>query len=583
MPGAPVPHPRFHGWIIALVAAFVLLTRLGSAPLWDDDESKNAACTLAMLDADDWVVPTYNGRLRIEKPPLVNWLQLAGVSLCGRTETGVRIGSAVLTIGTCLLTWRIGTILCGSAVGFTAGLVMATCVWTAVGGRAATPDAPLVFFTTLALFFFVRGLGRGDGPVRLTLPTALAIGAACGAAVLTKGPVGVVLPLAAMLLFAVGDAAGQGPAAWLAAVRGVRPVAILAAALAVALPWYAAVTLRTDGEWLRGFILIHNVGRFAAPMEGHSGSLLYYPIVVACGLYPWSMVLAVMAAHVGCVAATRHDPQRRACWLVVCWGAAWIGGFSLAGTKLPGYVWPAYPALAVGTGLFLEACARRDVAFLRRLRRPDTGLRLTLAAGWSMLALGGAMLIVGLPLAAQRWAPGTAWLGAIGALPLLCAIAGWKLSARGGMRQAVAVVAVGAALMTTLLATAGAESFGLAAAPRTLFADTRTGRTITMPPVGALAGFPSPPPSLVFYSGGHVPRLDDAAAVAAHLAARPDAHVVVDSRFVDAIADIVPSGHGVLSQVHTVAARSLLLVGPLPSTSASAFAARTPSSPPLSR
>lgn len=573
-------HPRFHGWIVAAVAATVLLTRLGAAPLWDDDESKNAACTLAMLDAGDWLVPTFNGRLRIEKPPLVNWLQMAGVQLCGRTEAGVRISSAVLTIGTCLLTWRIGVILAGPSVGLMGGLVMATCVWTAVGGRAATPDAPLVFLTTLAFFLFARAVGRHDAPPRLGTSTAAAIGAACGAAVLAKGPVGLVLPAAAMLVFTVGQVAGGGPAAWMAAVRGLKPLTLLAAALAVALPWYAAVTIRTDGDWLRGFILVHNVGRFAAPMEGHSGSLLYYPVVIACGLYPWSMVLAVMAAHVGCSAVMRRDPQRRACQMVACWAATWIGAFSMAGTKLPGYVWPAYPALAIGTGLFLEACARRDVAFLRRLRDPAAGLRLTLAAGWAMLAVGGVILLVGLPLAARRFVPGGEWLGGLGVVPLAAAFVGWRLSAAGRMQEAVAVVAVGAALLTTLLATAGAEAFGRTAAPRTLFAD---GGTITMPPAGALAGFPSPPPSLVFYGGGLVPRLDDTASVAAHLTARPDACVVVDSRFLDSMADLIPPGHGVLSRVHTVACRSLLLVGPLRSASASSLATHAPSPPSRSR
>ena len=75
----------------------MLLVRLGGQALWDDDEPKNAACSLAMLDAGDWVVPTFNGRLRIEKPPLVNWLQIAGFTAFGRNETGARIGSALLT------------------------------------------------------------------------------------------------------------------------------------------------------------------------------------------------------------------------------------------------------------------------------------------------------------------------------------------------------------------------------------------------------------------------------------------------------------------------------------------------------
>ena len=139
-----MPATRFHGWFVAATAMVVLLVRLGGPALWDDDEPKNAACSLAMLDSHDWVVPTFNGRLRVEKPPLVNWIQSAGFTLCGRNETGARIGSALLTVGTCLLTWQIGYRLLGPTCGLLGGLAMASCVWTAVGGRAVASlgDAP---------------------------------------------------------------------------------------------------------------------------------------------------------------------------------------------------------------------------------------------------------------------------------------------------------------------------------------------------------------------------------------------------------------------------------------------------------
>jgi 4-amino-4-deoxy-L-arabinose transferase-like glycosyltransferase len=220
----------------------VLLVRLGGPALWDDDEPKNAACSLAMLDSHDWVVPTFNGRLRVEKPPLVNWIQIAGFTLCGRNETGARIGSALLTVGTCLLTWQIGCRLLGPTCGLLGGLAMASCVWTAVGGRAATPDAPLLFFTTLAFFLFVRGAGirAGDGrpsvgTPSLSLWSAIGIGAACGAATLAKGPVGLVLPLTAFLLFAAWRKQSCPQVGWTAALGGLRPLTIVLAAAVVAL------------------------------------------------------------------------------------------------------------------------------------------------------------------------------------------------------------------------------------------------------------------------------------------------------------------------------------------------------------
>ena len=271
--------PLHSALLVTVAAACVLLPGIGSAPLWDEDEPKNAACSLAMLDSGDWVVPTFNSDLRVEKPPLVNWVQLAGISLLGRTEAGIRIGSAILTIGSCLLSLWLGRLLAGPLVGLLTGLIMASCIWTAIGGRAATPDAPLVFCTTLAAAIFVHAIHRGI-PTKISWWHAIGIGVACGFAMLAKGPVGVALPLAAFvaLFWWQTTVPADGRLARLqVAVAGVRPLTITSAAVAIALPWYLLVTLRTGGRWLEEFVLVHNVGRFTAPMEGHDGTLLYYP------------------------------------------------------------------------------------------------------------------------------------------------------------------------------------------------------------------------------------------------------------------------------------------------------------------
>jgi 4-amino-4-deoxy-L-arabinose transferase-like glycosyltransferase len=571
---------RFHGWIVGGVAALVLLTRLGAAPLWDDDEPKNAACSLAMLDAGDWVVPTFAGHLRIEKPPLVNWLHIAGIAACGRTETGVRIGSALLTIGTCLLTWRIGTILLSPAVGLLGGLAMATCIWTAVGGRASTPDAPLVFFTTLVLYLVAREVVRGhrqEGPLRLSAFAAIAIGAAGGAAVLAKGPIGFVIPATACAMFAAIQAgtgfaaiqAGTGFAAIQASAArslgslfgGLRPLTVTAAMLAVAAPWHAWVAIRTDGDWLRGFFLVHNVGRFAAPMEGHSGSLLFYPLVIGIGLFPWSIVLLATLAHLVAAMRSVDRGQRLAMHLLACWIAAWIGILSLAGTKLPGYVWPAYPALAVATGAFLDAWQRHDIPWLRWSRNPTRLADAIMHIGLLMLLTGGIVVAVGLPLAARRWAPGGEWLGVFGLVPALAAGVGWWAVRAGRPRRAVMAVAVAGCLLTLSLATVAAPRIGREATPRALFAPAE----IAPLSEAALATYRHAPPSLVFYRGGPVPILVDAADVTRHFASRSDAVLVVDTRFLDEVRHCIPASHGTVAETRTVSARHLLLIGPLPS------------------
>lgn len=565
-----MPPPRFHGWFVAATAAVVLLVRLGGPALWDDDEPKNAACSLAMLDSNDWVVPTFNGRLRVEKPPLVNWLHLAGFALCGRNETGARIGSALLTIGTCLLTWRIGCRLLGPACGLLGGTAMATCVWTAVGGRAATPDAPLVFCTTLAFFLFVRGTGlrAGDMP-SLSAWSAIGIGAACGAATLAKGPIGLVLPLTAFLLCAAWRKRSCPQIGWRAAITGIRPLTIVLAATVVAAPWYAWVTLRTDGAWLRGFLLVHNVGRFAAPMEGHSGSLLYYPTVVAVGLFPWSIVLAAMLAHVAIILRSPADDDRRGpLQLIVCWMLVWIGGFSCAGTKLPGYIWPAYPALAIATALFLADWARGRVGFSwPRLRtrflpmdlEPDEAAGLVMRFAWSILAATGVALAIGLPVAANRLAPGCAWLGVLGLIPLASAAVAWHSQSTGQRPRALVAAAIGACLLVTLMASVAAEAFSHAQGSRALVA------RLEEPAADCQwACLWNVPPSLVFYTGARIEQLDTAEAVATHLRRHPRSRVVIDGRQESLIAATLPPGCGILARVPTLSSHDVLLLGRLP-------------------
>jgi len=558
------------GLIVAALAALVLLPNLGGPPLFDEDETRNAACSLAMRATGDWVVPTLNGRLRVEKPALVNWLHLAGFATAGVNETGARIGSALLTLGTCLLTWRIAGTLFRPDVGLWAGVVMATCLWTGIAGRAATPDAPLAFLTTLAVWLFVRatrtagadGLRWRDGPVRLTPAAAALVGGVCGLATLAKGPVGLVLPLAGLALFAWWQAAvdpgRDGPFlrrtadaasdAW----RGVRPLVIVTAAVAVAAPWYAAVTLRTDGVWLREFLLVHNAKRFATPLEGHSGStLLYYPAVILVGLFPWSMAAALIGRRTFSVVRTPADstPGMR---LVVAWLAAWIVPFSLAGTKLPGYVWPAYPALACAAGLFIAD-------WIRSADRVSDGW---MRWAWGLLIVAGIGMAIGLPLATRRLAPGGEWLGLVGLVPLVGGVAAWVGHALHSRRAAAISWAVTACGTVAVLVAAGPAACGHSSGTRHLL--RRLPAEGIPQPIAAYRA----PASATFYAGlvardAAVVALEEPDDVASFVKAHPDAPVVIDSRWEKLVAARLPAHYAALRAVTVLPeSRGLVLWGP---------------------
>jgi len=458
-----------HQLVILAVGGVVLFTNLGGISLWDRDEPRNASCAREMLNRGDWIVPTFNGELRVHKPVLQYWLMMSAYKVFGVHEFAARFWSAVLGIGTALLTYHIGRLLFRAEVGFWAALFLMTGLMFSVVSRAATPDGPLVFSCTLALLLVVRGVvfsqKTDGGPLpRRWIDYAL-IYAAMGVAVLAKGPVGVVLPTVALVLYGLfalprqtgGVARDSLASRWghrfaiLAPSRvwqviwSLRPVTALVVVAAVALPWYALVGLRTDGRYLYEFLIEHNQGRFLKPMENHSGSIFYYVIAVAAGMFPASVFLGpALVQHVQRL--RQAPPSRHGDLLLACWAGTFIVFFSIARTKLPNYVLPAYPAVALLLGAFADAFVRAAEIPQRR------GFRV----GMACLGLVGVGMLIGVPIASRIVLPGEALLGLIGVIPLAAAIAVSCLAARDARPQAMAVFTALTVLFTATFIAYGA-------------------------------------------------------------------------------------------------------------------------------
>ena len=204
-----------------------------------------------------------------------------------------------------------------------------------------------------------------------------------------------------------------------------RPLVVLVMLALIALPWYVWVGIRTDGAWLRGFLLQHNLQRAIQPMEGHGGWFFYYPIAASIGFFPWSIFTIPMLI---CAARrVRANPLGQAAYvLVFCWVGVYIGLFSLAQTKLPSYITPCYPGLALLGGAFLFHWTRHA----------------TMAASWwtyvsmAFWILIGLTFMVGVPLIAKQYLPGDQWVGLFGVILLLGGLVGLILIARNRLRMA---------------------------------------------------------------------------------------------------------------------------------------------------
>lgn len=541
-----------HQVILGLVAGLVFFTNLGSYALFDEDEPKNAVCGFEMYERGDWIVPTFNAQLRTDKPILIYWWMHLSFQLFGVSEFSARLGSALLAVGTVFLTYHLGRKLYSPPIAFLAALILATCLMFSVVGRAVTPDATLLSCLMLVFFSYVWSVAARRGGhfcgteatpqdvelVPQTMWTAVPMFVAMGLAILAKGPIGVLLPCTIIGLFLLVTrrtrdldsgviTAPTGP--WwrryaLTVIQIFRPAPFLQTALsmrlfwgaiivmAVALPWYVLVGLKTDGAWLRGFLGDHNLGRFLEPKENHSGPIFYYVVVLLMGCFPWSVFLPLAVWQLRSrllKGATWSDSDR----LLACWTGVWFVFFSLARTKLPNYVLPMYPALALITGRFLHewtlsAAGTGMVSFRHSLRA---------------LSFVGMAIIVGIPIASAILFPGEQLLALIGAVPLAGGALAYVATQREQRTRALGIVCTTAVLLAVLVVGIAPLRVGqhldspkLAEAARQISGTDRP----TMATVDAYA------PSLIFYARNPVKNLRRPTDVTAFMQKHPDGFVV---------------------------------------------------------
>ncbi len=605
-------HPLVrHQFLLGLIAAFVFFTNLGGYALFDEDEPKNAVCGREMFERGDWIVPTFNAQLRTDKPILIYWLMQVSFRLFGVSEFSARFGSALLAIGTTLLTYHLGRKLFSPDVGLLAGVIVCTSLMFSAIGRSVTPDSVLIFCLTLAFTSYVWAVAarRGghfcgemsdkESPVSATswnelLPAtwqaSLPMYIAMSFAILAKGPIGVLLPCTIIgLLLLVTRRRNELDAGTLAVPNGpwwkrtivtvwqvMRPSRVLTTGLAmrvllgtavilvIALPWYVMVGIKTDGAWLRGFLGDHNVGRFLGPKENHSGPIFYYAIALLMGCFPWSVFLPVAVwqlskrltssllqhgdwegeapaeprattdfphAHGSAGASPslfQQTDKGDACSdsdrFVACWAGVWFVFFSLASTKLPNYVLPMYPALALISARYLHGwqfapAALGTVTFRNCCR---------------VLAVVGVVLMIAAPIAASLLLPGDEWLCLIGAVPLLGASLAYVAAQREQRPHAIRILAVSAFSFVVLLVAIAPSRIGLHQDSPKLAAAARhaAGSSDIQ-----LATFNYFSPNLVFYAGQPIQRLREADEIALFFKQHPHGFLVTRSDKMNRLAE----------------------------------------------
>jgi len=354
-----------HTWAVVLL---IILAVFGNylfvstrTTLWDRDEPRYARTAVEMVESGNYLVPTFNGRIWFDKPPLLYWLMSLPISLAGPTELACRFFGVLGTALTCLLTFFIGKQLLGVKAGLWAMVILASTLMILIVGTTAISDAVLLPFIVAVMAVFAQSISS-----RIPLSHIFVMGVALGLGMLTKGPIGL-MPIPAIVTFLLLGRKTRTNT-W-------RDVWVVGASLAIGflifIIWAIPANHVTNGQFLREFVGRHVITRALKPMEHHGGNFLlylpYYLPVVIVAFFPWTLHLpGAISAVVGGRVGGKYGRI-----FLISWVVSTFIIMSLAATKLPHYIlfiWPAL-ALAVAGTIIAEQQNRlteRDKIWLRR-------------------------------------------------------------------------------------------------------------------------------------------------------------------------------------------------------------------------
>jgi len=357
-------------------------------PALDRDEARFAQATVQMHETGDYMVPHFQEDLRAKKPAAIYWMQAAtsaAASLVGfdgaNGHPGIwafRVPSLVAAIILSLITWRIGCLFYGSRAGLIAGALMGSSVVLVAEANIAKTDAALAASIAVAQLALARAwLARNPARLDPGLGNAALFWVAMAVGVLLKGPIA---PMVSGLTV-LGLVLSSRRVSWLLLLRPVRGFALL---LALSLPWAVSVWISTQGAFFGEAVGGDLLPKLAGGQERHGAPAGYYTLLLLLTFFPANMLLLPAIA--------RAWRDRGSDAVLFC--AAWIIPnwivFEAVPTKLPHYILPVYPALAILTAAVMASAFKDRDELRTRLVRVNVII-------WMGLSVVLAGLIVALP------------------------------------------------------------------------------------------------------------------------------------------------------------------------------------------
>jgi 4-amino-4-deoxy-L-arabinose transferase-like glycosyltransferase len=316
-------------WLIVPLLLLYLL-QLGAVGFLGPDEPRYASIGREMARSGDWVTPRLDGQPWFEKPPLLYWATAAGYRLHLSDEWAARLPVVLASI---TFLWFFHATLArefSERVATAATVILGTSAgWVAYSFAALTD---LLMSAALAAAMLIALFDTRPPPLRAR--SGWLAGALLGVSILAKGFVPLVLFAPLVLI-----------------TRGKR-LATVAGAVIVSAPWFALCYARNGSAFWNDFFWMQHVERFFSPTLDHVQPFWYYVPVLLAGLFPWTPLAGLLARR-----KTYGDVRVR---LLAAWVVYGLIFFSASRNKLPGYLLPLMPALAVVLAIALDSCLRME-------------------------------------------------------------------------------------------------------------------------------------------------------------------------------------------------------------------------------
>jgi 4-amino-4-deoxy-L-arabinose transferase-like glycosyltransferase len=368
-----IAEPR-HAWPILLIVGVALyLVNLGGYPLYTKGEPREAVTVFDIVHGGGIILPQRAGVEIPSKPLLMHWIAAIVSLVVGSVnEFSVRLPSAGLAIAGVIVCYFYVRRLFDDVTALIAALILATTFQYLQAATGARVDMTLTFFMEVAFFEFIF-MAEGLTRRRMLLYVAIAL------AVLTKGPIGLILPgLVALIWIALEKR-------WsflrqMHLVRGAIVVLVLAGG------WYVAALIEGGPDFFRKQVLAENLLRFAGGSDFHEGHIhpfYYMELALLAGFMPWTLLLPIVGVQTA-RAPLAVDPRLK---YMFVWFAAVLIFYNLPQSKRGVYLLCMYPAFATVVAIYLRQ------AIVQPATSSTLARWIARLSGFAMLLLGSAALV----------------------------------------------------------------------------------------------------------------------------------------------------------------------------------------------